>query len=86
MIKAIKATNHGWIENICSLIPMINILHGLSANTNLQKFTKVVSKRLKHRGEADTIKFLKGARLVAQQYCLKQMVTPIPFCKSDKDG
>lgn len=41
---------------------------------------------LLNRGQHDTIKRLKAFRLALQQYCLQQPITPIPFCKADKDG
>lgn len=41
---------------------------------------------LLNRGQHDTIKRLKAFRLALQQYCLQQPITPIPFCKSDRDG
>jgi hypothetical protein len=52
----------------------------------MDKFLKLVSTSVFCRGEADTIKRLKAFRLVLSQYALGQTVTPIPFCKADKDG
>jgi hypothetical protein len=65
---------------------MINVLHGLPSNHNVDKFHDMVSKLLQCRGEEETINRLKAYRLVMQQFALKQTVVPVPFCKADRDS
>jgi hypothetical protein len=62
------------------------MIHQFEPNQNLYKMISLVSKMLSCRGPLDTINRLKAYRLAVQQYSLKQPVTPIPFCKTDKDG
>lgn len=81
-----KQINQGWQTRVNELLPMINKLHHLHADLNVNKFQLLVSRMVANHGEVYTINRLKAMRLVLQQYALKQTVTPVPFCKADKDG
>jgi len=65
---------------------MINVLHHLPRDQNLNKFYGLVHTLLENNGEKYTIERLKAMRLVLHQYSLQQQVTPVPFCKADRDG
>lgn len=65
---------------------MINLLHHLPPNQNVEKFSNLVKHMVTNHGEAYTIKRLKAMRLVLQQFALKQPVTPVPFAKADRSG
>ena len=45
----------------------------------------LILSHLRNHGEIESIKRLKLLRLVTQQYCLKQDVSIIPFCKVDNE-
>jgi hypothetical protein len=77
---------HPWATSVRRLLPVINVLHNKPSGQYVEQFSSLVSKMISHRGEKDTIKRLKSFRLSLQQYCLRQPVTEIPFCKTDKDG
>lgn len=65
---------------------MINILHLEDSSKNVRYFCMLVSHLLANKGERRAIELLKAYRLAAVQFVLKQTVTNIPFCKTDKDG
>ena len=75
-----------WPAIVRKLVPVINVLHSKPSGLNVETFASMVSHYVKHKGEKWTIARLKSYRLAIQQVALKQPVTPIPFCKTDKDG
>jgi hypothetical protein len=77
---------HQWVTSVKKILPMINILHNLPPGENVEPLVSLVSHLLKHKGERGTIRILKEYRLAFQQFALKQSVTNIPFCKTDRYG
>lgn len=75
-----------WHTALQQSVQRVNIIHHFHPSKNLDKLQSLVKKLLLNRGQHDTINRLKAYRQVVQQYCLKQPVTPIPFCKAGKDG
>jgi hypothetical protein len=65
---------------------MVNVLHNMHPDRNVDKFKSIVEHMIRHHGLKRTIEKLKAVRLVTQQYALGQTVEPIPFCKADRDG
>jgi len=86
MNRKYNINNHGWLVQINGLLPMVNKLHNLQSDKNVDKFKSLVFSLLYNKGEKYTIERLKSFRLALQQFALKQAITPIPFCKTDKDG
>jgi len=78
--------NLRWLTSVNRLVPMINLLHHKPRDCNLYSFVSEVESMIVNHGEKYTIEKLKACRLVLQQYCLRQTVTPVPFCKADKDS
>ena len=65
------------------MLPNVNVLNGRNREDNLDRMRDLVSSHLKNHGEIESIKRLKLLRLVTQQYCLKQELSIIPYCKTD---
>lgn len=86
MLQTNKLKKNQWLEVILLLGPKINLIHSRDPSENVSKFHSLVEHLLRHKGDAFTISRMKTYRLAIQQYCLEQEVTPIPFCKTDKDG
>lgn len=84
-LKLDKLTQ-GWTERVSVLLPMVNKLHFKLPDENLNRFKSMVCTMVANHGKVYTIKRLKAMRLVLHQYALGQTVTPVPFCKADKDG
>jgi len=83
-IKQIPQTKkHRWITLLETVLPNVNVLNGRSREENLDRMRDLVSSHLKNHGEIESIKRLKLLRLVTQQYCLKQEVSIIPYCKTE---
>jgi hypothetical protein len=82
----IRNNDERWINSIKELLPMVNMLHNIHPDRNINKFVDLVSHMIKHHGKRQTIEKLKRFRLLLQQYALQQTVEPIPFCKTDRDG
>lgn len=81
-----KKIENQWIAQVNRLLPVINILHLEDSSKNVRSSCKLVSHLLNNKGEQRSIELLKAYRLAAVQFALKQTVTNIPFCKTDKDG
>jgi len=64
----------------------VNLLHGRDPSENISNLISLVDKLTTHKGLPKCVEILKAYRLQIHQYCLRQPVTPIPFCKTDKDG
>jgi len=77
--------NLSWLQHVNAVLPLINRIHGCKLNQNQKRFCDLVEKLLKNHGRTGTIKKLKSFRVALQQYVLKQHMTEIPFCKTDRD-
>jgi len=86
IIKVEKNINKRWCLSIKKALPKINILHNLAPNQGVVEFVSIVEHSLRNYGDKETIRVLKSYRTIIHQFALKQTVTPIPFCKTDKDG
>jgi hypothetical protein len=75
-----------WLDAQARCAKLVNVIHHFDSSKNLDNLHSLVYKMLVNRGQHDTIKRLKAFRLALQQWCLQQPMTPIPFCKTDKDG
>jgi hypothetical protein len=75
-----------WLSSVKKLIPLVNLLHHRHAQHALLEFNTLLEHHLKHYGEKHTLKLFKLYRLVIQQNALGQVVSEIPFCKTDRDG
>jgi hypothetical protein len=51
-----------------------------------RRWSEIYKRRYKHRGKADSVKFMKELLTVAERYALYQPIEPIPWTKSNKDG
>lgn len=81
-----KKIENQWVAQVKRLLPAINILHMEDSSKNVRLFCLLVSHLLKNKGERRAIDLLKAYRLSAVQFSLRQTVTNIPFCKTDRDG
>lgn len=75
-----------WVVSVRKLLPVINYLHLKDPYDNVDEFCHIILHLLKNKGEDRSIQILKEYRLAVQQFALRQTVTNIPFCKTDKDG
>jgi len=87
MIKRVeKNNNKRWCLLIKQVLPKINVLHNLAPNQGVEHFVHIVEHSLRNYGENEAIRVLKSYRNIIHQFALGQTVTPIRFCKTDKDG
>lgn len=74
------------LRALSAALKKVNLLHDRDPSENIDNLLSLVNKLITHKGLPQTVKVLKSYRLQIQQYCLRQEITPIPFCKTDKDG
>jgi hypothetical protein len=75
-----------WCLLLSKTLPQINLLHSKAPSTGVQEFISIVNHGLINHGVDYTLKLLKAYKLIIHQFALKQTITPIPFCITDKDG
>jgi len=68
------------------VIETINVLSQQPHYRGVDEFLDLVTKLVKNHGMKHAIKLLKAYRHVLHQVALHQVVTNIPFCKTDKDN
>lgn len=74
------------IQNYHKGLTLLMKIMNIDLSFHQRKWCQIYEHRCKHRGKADSIKFVKELNTICERYALRQNITPLAWTRSDRDG